>query len=206
MLGFESSRWPTSLSRNELRTSRGNLPLARKCRVRESRLVAINEGERNSTAAGRFLRFRLIAVKPSIRPQPNPDDGRASGRLPARDENFLGRFRACYGSCCRTAESQDGPVPSSAKDGRCVIVSAPASASRVGCNFQAIPTKLHAAPASCPLSASVMEMQHAVSTLPDALCDPRSRICRRSVRQRSNSRPVHAVRTELCRVRFSILP
>ena len=48
-------------------------------------------------------------------------DGRASGRLPARDENFLVGLERVMGSCCRTAESQDGPVPSSAKDGRCVI-------------------------------------------------------------------------------------
>lgn len=48
-------------------------------------------------------------------------DGRASGRLPARDENFLVGLERVMGSCCRTAESQYGRVPSSAKDGRCVI-------------------------------------------------------------------------------------
>ena len=43
------------------------------------------------------------------------------------------------------------------------------SASRVGRNFQAIPTKLHAAPASCPFLAGVLEMQHALAALADAL-------------------------------------
>ncbi len=49
------------------------------------------------------------------------------------------------------------------------VVGALASASRVGCDLKAIPTQLHPAPASRPLLADVMEMQHALGTLADAL-------------------------------------
>jgi len=38
------------------------------------------------------------------------------------------------------------------------FVGALAPASRVGCNLLAIPTQLHAAPASCPFLAGIMEM------------------------------------------------
>jgi hypothetical protein len=49
------------------------------------------------------------------------------------------------------------------------FVGALAPASRVGCNLLAIPTQLHAAPASCPFLAGIMEMQHALGALADAL-------------------------------------
>ncbi len=42
---------PTPLGRSELRNIPKNLPFHEECRVRESRLMAINEGDRNSTVA-----------------------------------------------------------------------------------------------------------------------------------------------------------
>ena len=58
-----------------------------------------------------------------------------------------------------------------------------ALASRIRCNFQAIPAQPHAAPASRPLLAGVVEVQYAPGAFADTLAIDRREQCRRAVCQ-----------------------
>jgi len=58
-------------------------------------------------------------------------------------------------------------------------------ASRIGCDFAAIPTQLHAAPPSGALLAGVIEMQHTLSALTHTVMVQVGEQHRRTVRDRS---------------------